>query len=330
MADGGYSVPVILHSSVQVNPNSDAVVPATDLLNPLGLPLELLEIRFRGIAFSADGVTDPAAFGTTFGVKLDIGRVPIIDSYVPAAALGTYRDSHDTSAEQAVLLYTASDPNQVNPVVYQSQPTTYQWRLKYPLFLPVDAVPTLVVHSMGGNRFTLQVDVAFICRTWDARRPVPRTIKVPWATSYVSKGYDYVVSAPLSGDQSSNLNIVNPFATPLELTRLVGRVAYTTAGSQPRTSEDPSTMRYSLGSMTIRSSRGFDIVKNPTAIGGVFPYSWRAWEMTDWFMAPREFYSVRLNMIANPDTTIATAAVYQTVVGAVGYRSVPTNALLES
>lgn len=329
-----YTNPLVLYGSVVVNPNSDGVIPNASLANPFGMPMEILEIRFRILPQPGENeAAAPVVTGLGLAVKMDIGKVAVVDAYVPVGDLGTSRDSYDN---QPAVYATPDAPTLVTP-------TTYGWRLKYPLFVPAETVLSCVVRSLGQNHYPVQVDVAYIGRTWDVRRPLPTKAKVPWVTSYESKSFEYVTGAPASQDVSSDLDIVNPFGTQLEVARFGGRCAvlYNEANQNVATAatdvllEDPTLYRDTLGTVRIRSSRGFDIVRTPTAFGGLFPFNWRAWDMAEkWFMAPREAYKVRLTSAANPDTvntefsTSENQGQVQYSIGLTGYRDVPVSAMV--
>lgn len=327
-----YTNPVVLYGSVIANPNSDAPVANAALANPFGLPMEILEIRFMLTPLPGVANPDvaPVVTGLGVGVKMDIGNVAVVDAYVPVGDLGSSRDSYDN---QPLIQESATSSVRVFP-------TTYGWRLKYPLFVPAASVLSCVLRPLGQSQYPVRVDVAYIGRTWDVRRALPSVVKVPWVTSYESKVFDYVTDAPAGNDLSADLDIVNPFGTQLEVARFGGRVAalYNNINSGGDFAvdalvEEPILYREQLGTIQVRSSRGFDIIRTPTAFGGVFPYSWRAWDMAEkWYMAPREIYKVRLNVAANPDTVVTSPTPNQAQVqfslGLTGYRDIPTSALV--
>lgn len=325
-----YTNPVILYGSVVVNPNTDGAIPNAALANPLGLPMEILEIRFRLVPQSDGDTASPLITGLGLGVKMDLGKASVVDAYVPVGDLGTVRDSYDNQWN----LY--ANPDADDRIV--TFPATYGWRLKYPLFVPASSALSCVVRPLGQNQFPTKVDVAYIARTWDVRRPIPQSVKVPWVSSYESKTFVYETGAPAGIDQSPNLDIINPFDVPLEVARFGGRLArlQTAAlglGGQDYEGalfEEPTLYRDQLGTVRIRSSRGFDIVRTPTAFGGLFPYNWRAWDLVEkWSMAPREAYNVFLNVAANPDEVLSgSQAQMQYSIGVTGYRDVPTSALV--
>lgn len=321
-----YSNPLVLYGQVLVNPNVDAAVPNVALSNPDGMPMELLEVRFRLVPQSSITTQNVGVTGLGLGVKMDLGKVAVVDSYVPVGDLGTSRDSYEY--QQAVF----SDPDSATPRAF---PTTYGWRLKYPLLIPGGATLSCVLRSLGQSSYPLLVDVAYIARTWDMRRPLPTHTRVPWVSSYESRVFEYETGIAAKQDQSGQLDIINPFDAQLEIARFGGRLSYlvnyTRALGADYVLEDPVTMRDVFGTFRMRSSRGFDIVGNPSAFGVAFPYSWRSWDMGDkWLMSPREYYTVNIDTAAITDTVTAPyIGQMQYSIGLTGYRSVPVAALAE-
>lgn len=322
-----YTNPLVLYGSVTVNPNTDGAIPNPSLANPDAAPMELLEVRFRVTPVNKTGDTDivPAVMGLGLGVKMDLGKAAVVDSYVPVGDLGTVRDSYESQPE------TYTDPT--DPTITSNQ-NVYGWRLKYPLFIPGGSTLSCVLRPLGQNSAPLNVDVAYICRTWDSRKPIPTHARVPWVTSFESKTVAYELNAPATQQRSSQLDIVNPFDAMLEVARFGGRVSIlvNTTGLPMGDDvlEDPTTYRDVLTTIRMRSSRGFDIVGgNRVAFGGLFPYSWRAWDLPGkWLMSPREFYSVTLDTALNSDDPLYPGQV-QFSVGLTGYRTVPVSLLAE-
>lgn len=326
---GGYTNPVVLYGNVVASPNTDSVVPNALLSNPYSIPIELLEVRFRLLPQNTSSGS-PGLSGLGLGVKMDLGKAAVVDAYVPVGNLGSVRDSYENQPPVYASVASSS--------VF-SYPSVYGWRLKYPLYIPPGATLSCVVRPLGQNEYPVSVDVVYICRTFDPRRPKPATVKVPWVASYESKVFDWVENTAATSDESNNLDIINQFNSPLELSRLTGRVSFFANGADalgpdPTASdivvEDSTTFRDTFGTIQIRSSRGFDIVRNAVGFGGLFPFNWRVWDLGDkWYMASREFYKVRLNVAAITDPVeAARVARAQFSVGVVGYRDVPA-ALLE-
>lgn len=309
--------PLVLWGSVLAQPNVDSAVPNEQLANPFGLPMELLAIRFRLVPqpqLTED--VNARATGGTVKVKFDLGPAPIA-SDIPISLFGDMRDTYENSTGT----WTDSGSDRVAP-------TYYDWRLKYPLFIPANKVVAAVFTPIGMNPIPVKVDVLYICRTWDPSRPEPKKTKVPWAASFESKTFNYETGQAKIQSLSSNLDVVNPFGIPLELARISGRcTALRLTAPSNRTEfiyEDLAEFRKVLAKLRMRSSRGFDLIRTPVAFDGVFPANWRSWDILDgWSMAPQEYYAVQVDVPAISGTIAASnVATAQFSVGIVGYRDV--------
>jgi len=321
-----YTNPLVLYGSTVVQPNSDGVIPNSLLANPNGMPMEILEIRFRlvpQVNFANMGAT---VTGMGVGLKMDIGKVPVVNAYTPIGIFGSTRDSYED--QWAVLGNT-----QANGIAYGVFQSGYSWRLKYPLFVPTGSSLSCVCRALGQNAFPVRIDVVYVARTWDVRRALPTTVKTPWASSYNSKVFLNVTSEPSKLDASTPLDISNPFDTPLEVARFGGRVSVLyniPAWGSDSVLEEPVQFREFLTTLQMRSSRGFDIIRTPTSFGNVFPYAWRVWDVpSKWNMAPGEFYKAQFSVGAVAGVIPAERqGQVQFSLGVVGYRNVPVGALV--
>jgi hypothetical protein len=322
--------PMILWGSVIAQPNVDSPVPNEQLANPFGLPMEILAMRFRLLPQLRPDTSDSFArvTGGAVKVKIDLGPAAIA-SDIPLGLFGDMRDTYEAgSAQFGAPVYTGSE---------LSFPTAYDWRLRYPLFVPAGKVAAAVFTPIGINPIPVRVDVAYICRTWDPTRKTPTKIKVPWAASFESKSFEYSTGQGADRSVSSQLDVVNPFACPLELSRLSGRCTkmnLTAVGATQANfvQEDLAEYRQHLSTMRMRSSRGFDLIRTPVPFDGVFPVNWRSWDILDgWSMAPREYYRVQVDVSAIAGTiTAANVATSQFTVGVVGYRDVEVASIEDS
>lgn len=321
--------PLVMWASIVAPPNSDSPVPNELLMNPYGLPMEILEVRFRVYPITPSGTNFPTLNGMGLGVKMDLGKAQVVDAGVPVSLLGNVRDSYEGQAK------VYGNPDDGTVFAY---PTTYSWRLKYPLFVPAGGVLACVFTPMGQNVYPVNVDVAYIARTWDMTRPQPAKTKVPWVASYQSKVFDYETGAAAAFDVSPTLDMLNPFGVPLELQRLTGRASLTQstagAGATGQFSgvtnsivEDVTEFHTTYSQLRLRSSRGFDLIRTPAPFGGFFPANWRAWDVPEkWFMAPQEFYRAQLSVSAISGT-VSYLARAQFAMGMVGYREVDVASL---
>ncbi|MFZ2152122.1 MAG: hypothetical protein WAV09_03380 [Minisyncoccia bacterium] len=325
-SDSGNTQPLLLWGSVIAQPNVDSAVPNEQLANPFQLPMELLAIRFRLVPQVTEDDTNARVTGGAVKVKIDLGPASVA-SDIPISLFGNMRDTFENGAQVFAGPSAAADAG-------LAYPTMYEWRLKYPLFIPKGKVATAVFTPIGLNPMPVRVDVLYICRSWDPTKPEPRITKVPWAASFESKTFRYADGIGADKSVSSNLDVSNPFGVPLELSRIGGRCTTLalSAESGAQTDlvyEDPNEFRQVLSTVRMRSSRGFDLIRTPVPFEGVFPINWRAWEINSgWSMAPQEYYRVQVDTIAIANTIDSSLiAAAQFAVGIVGYRDVEVASL---
>ena len=337
-----YTNPLILTAGAIVAPRSDQALDPVALANPNGLPWVLHEIRWRllpqtGTYRSEGGFMS----GLGVGVKMDLGQAAVSDAYFPVGDFASMRDTYEGAGPLFSLPVNA--PGNATTLSF---PSYYSWRLKYPLFIPQGRVLNCIARALGQANFGARVDVIYIGRTWDVTKPLPKKVMVPWAASYESKNFDFLNNQPVGTDQSTSVDISNSFQTPLEIDKISCRVGivYNTTFAPADSGftdtnpiyEDPVDFRNRLMRLRLRSSRGFDILREWAYLGGVFPANWRTWQVPGrWAMAPGEFYTAYLNVVPSdsnnpPAGTIAVSggpARGQASVGLVGYREVPVEAL---
>lgn len=328
--------PLLLYSQIKVMPGAGSGPNVAALVNPHGLPMELLEVMFT--IYPNPEATSPNPLrtfsfltGMSVGVKMDLGNIPVVDADVPVNAFGTSRDDADIAAFGGVSIYP--DPTDTDII---ATPFTYRWRLKFPLFIPPGAVLTPVFTHLGQNQFPVTVQMIYNCRTLPVGYTPPAEMFAPWVGSYNSVSFDNMASEPAGRDFSSELDIINPFQQPLSLARLTGRVSAvfnesSTSANEQQNVEDISDHRFRIGKLRIRSRSGDEVARSPTVFNGLFPSTWRAWDIPNgWTLRPGEFYKVQLTV----DQTSATApAAYemgsiQYAVSAVGYRKLPRQTYL--
>lgn len=280
--------PLVLFTSTILNANGQQTPETSALVNPHGLPMELLEARFRVIPQSPSSTDYSLLTGNAVGVKMDMGEIPIVDADVPVNVLGTMRDSY----EQNFTVWYNDGASNI-PVT----PVTYGWRLQHPLYIPAGAVVTPTFSHLGQNANATKVDVMYICRMVENYRP--DVVKVPWVGSYNARGFDVTGSGQAAqSNRSSNLDLFNPFKVPLVINRLSGRASYlrSSFGLQTQAAyEDVATLRQAYVTMRMRSSRGDDIIRESLPFEVAFPGSWRAWDIPgNWEMRSGEFYQASL------------------------------------
>lgn len=292
--------PLFMYAQAVVSPGAGAGANTPALMNPHELPMEVLAVHWRLYPNNTSANTFARLTGMAIGVKMDLGDIPVVDANVPLNAFGTSRDDADLTSDNTAIF---PDPNA--PTV-TANPYSYRWRLKYPLYIPPGCVLTPLYSHLGQNHFPVTVDTIFVCRVLPADYVPPAQVWAPWAGSYNSISFDNLASQPSGQDFSNELDIVNPFKQPLELARLTGRVSSVFSGTAnvPVNFEDFTDHRAVLGKVRIRSRSGDEIARNLTPFNGLFPYTWRVWDIPGgWVMSPGEYYKVQLKV----DATLATA-----------------------
>lgn len=323
------SDPLIFTAQTLVNTGAGGSVNTAALANPHGMPMELLEMRFRVFPERTATEAFTKLTGQSIGVKIDMGNIPIVDSAVPISQFGSFRDTSEFGSQQFGFNG------------FSAVPTMYKWRLKYPLYVPAGSVVVPSFEHLGQNPFPVNVEVIYICRTVPENQKIPARLMVPWVGSFNSKSFDQLTGTAASSDQSSELDLLNPFRVPLEIVKLTGRASLISTDNVttfPTADEERMQFRSRLATVRIRSSRGDDVVRTPTPFNGLFPLGWRAWDIGgQWLMRPGEFYKVRIDVAAvdfataadDNESTVEPGRV-QFSVGMIGYRSIATKAIAEA
>jgi hypothetical protein len=190
-------------------------------------------------------------------------------------------------------------------------------------------VLSAIVHPSGQNQQPLNADVIYIARSWDPTMKLPLKAKMPWAANFVSDVLQWISNQPKQSFESTSLDIVNPYKSPLELARLSGRISFSQLSDSTNMYtwpivEDPVYFRSLIVNVRLRSSRGFDIAREPTSFDSLFPYNWRTWEIPEkWQMAPGEFYRAHFDVAQAPSGIgMSNSGQGQISIGLTGYRDV--------
>lgn len=268
--------PIVLTAAATVSPSADATPNLAALTNPYGLPMELLEVRFSVYISNANDTGYNQTTGQAVGVKMDLGKIAVVDTGVPMSGMSNYRDASDPNSPSAIFpTTTATNTNYVQ---------TYTWRLKYPLYIPGGTTLNVKFTNNALTPSDLQVTVTYHCRVMP-RNFKPRRLMVPWVCKYNAKAFNVVANEAADSDESSELDLVNPFGVPLEMTRLVGNYTGLTLGSggslnyasEVVNPGQPRQFTY----VNLRSSQGDELVFTNTPFEALWPSAWRAWDLPD-------------------------------------------------
>ena len=311
--------PLILTASASLVPGAEVSPNLASLSNQYGLPMELLEVRFSVVASSTNASSFRAITGLGIGVKADLGKIGVIDSDVPISCFGNYRDSSDPVVQSLLEIASSGVINGVN---------TYTWRLKYPLYIPGGTTMNLSFHHLSQEPVNAQIWVTYHCRV-RSKSYKPAKLMVPWVCSYNSKPFNVVSGEPADSDVSSELDLVNPFGVPLEVTRFVGGYTGLVLGSgstintASEVANPPQPRQFTY--VTMRTSQGDDVVFTPTYFEALWPTAWRAWDLPDGTLFdPNEWIKVTLTRpaIDYDPSTLNNQGVALFAVSMVGYREV--------
>lgn len=268
--------PIHLTAQVSVQPGANAGVNSISLQNPLGLPMEILEIKW--MVFSGANVT---ANGGAIECALNLASVPISQGFIPIWNYGPCRNElQETNA--------SNNGNILFPV--------YTWKLKHPLFVPAGAClqPTFKHRGMVPNEITVRI--SYSCRTLPANYIPPKKVKVPYVAAFVSKPFSMTaaLATTTDSDVSKETDVVNRWDHPVQVHQWIGRCdEFLTVTGQHFEALENGAPKVTV---QIKDSRGEAIVGNivPAPFRTVFARTTRAWEV-DYPMSAHLWYRIQFN-----------------------------------
>lgn len=266
--------PIVLTAAATVAPSAgaDATPNLASLTNPYGLPMELLEVRFSVYTVGTDNSYIQTT-GQCIGVKMDLGKIAVVDAGVPMSGFSNYRDGVDSNFTSGVVIPTSTNTMSVE---------TYSWRLKYPLYIPGGSTLNVKFTNNAFTPTTAQITVTYHCRMMP-KGYKPRRLMVPWVCKYNSKAFNVVASEGATNDVSTELDLVNPFGVPLEMSRLIGVFTGLTLGSGSALNIASEVVNPAQPRMftfvNMRTSQGDELVFTNTPFEALFPSAWRAWDL---------------------------------------------------
>lgn len=321
--------PLVLHGTVDLNGQGATQAPnVASLTNPHDLPMEILSVRFTAypIPPSTTELVDFAfgqVTGAAVGVKMDLGKLPIVDADVPIFSFDDYRHSIPS-------YYGSTGPkgNLLELGTPQVATCEYWWKLKHPLYVPAGAALAPTFTHLGHTPYPIRVHVSYVCRTLKVGTKMPTRRWLPWVQSFNSKSFNIILDTAATTDVSQDTDLSNPHAEPVMIQRFTGRHSLYVLGAAGRFAGPSDTWGGEILSnylnIRMRGSRGDEIIREYVPFEAVFPRGSRTWEMAEpWAMQPGEFYKVFLSMTAIDfaPTTYFTSRL-TSYVGLVGYREI--------
>lgn len=315
MTDTAPFVPIHLYATATLSPNSQVAVPAQNLQNPLGGPMEIHEIRFQIYARQpAEALASLPAYlsdqGALVGVKLDLGSIELTNGFVPAWCLG--QDMNENAKNLFINNLPTGRVNQIS--------SYYRWVLPKPLYVPEGATVIPQFQHRGFAPVTVQVGIAYSGRALPRNSPKPQKAFVPWVSSYYSQAMQFSTTAT-TFDQSSPVDIFNKWDTPIHLQRFTVRspVIVPTLGQWADWNNVLGTYLDFMQARIIDSS-GIPIVRKFTPLGEIVNPQYKTWEISGAVQAPGDFWNVFVKLTPVTVPLVDTTILAQTQMALVGYR----------
>jgi hypothetical protein len=315
MTDTAPFVPIHLYATATLSPNSQVAVPAQNLQNPLGGPMEIHEIRFQIYARQpAEAIASLPAYlsdqGALVGVKLDLGSIELTNGFVPAWCLG--QDMNENAKNLFINNLPTGRVNQIS--------SYYRWVLPKPLYVPEGATVIPQFQHRGFAPVTVQVGIAYSGRALPRNSPKPQKAFVPWVSSYYSQAMQFSTTAT-TFDQSSPVDIFNKWDTPIHLQRFTVRspVIVPTLGQWADWNNVLGTY-FDFMQARIIDSSGIPIVRKFTPLGEIVNPQNKTWEISGAVQAPGDFWNVFVKLTPVTVPLVDTTILAQTQMALVGYR----------
>ena len=260
-----------LTSSIDLAPQSDGSGNSLALKNPNpGSAMEVMAFTFQIVP---DSEPSPGAttgytnmvYGDSISVNITADGVPLTNDLIPIWLMSGVQPGH--VARWADLGYVE-----------------YVVMLDIPMWLPPDAEIDISMAHSGVVNVSATVYVGVEARRVKTAKPSKRMM--PYWASYVTSQIDFTTSGEFS---SSENDLMNGSGAELDVRRLVGRVGmvgapvtpptdFISLGEESNIPPDASVNNYFI---QMDDSEGFPLVQYPSAFGGVFNFTSRAWETKD-------------------------------------------------
>ncbi len=311
--------PLILQA--QISPpaggGSFGLADTTRLENPFQAPMWLDEIRFR-LPLQSQGTSSSEAW-SSISVQLKLGNLQLTQGFVPIGLLGKVLND-------SVLV---NNPG-VGDTQLENSPSVFTWKLPRPLFIPARELlrPTIYFSPYSGAP-NKTVTIIYCCRPLPKGTPEPKTLHLPWVTSYVPP----TLTTPNAVDtinHSTPADLYNPWDQELRVQRFIGRFmaqGIPAAGAEDDGNMDMASALVDLNTglitsgtfVTAQDSYNNILIRDVTPFTNVFCQVDRSWTV-NCILPPKGFYLFTIDRQWN---AVSTPAITATVgISMVGYREV--------
>jgi hypothetical protein len=292
-----FGEPFLVTATVTVRPNGQGSVNLEALKNPSGGPMLIEEIHWS----LYPGTNNVTGLAATIGCKLSLGNIPLTADFVPLSLFG--KEENIAAADTSIL-----------PGIYQQD---FVWRLQNPLYVKAGEVLSPLFLHRGFTTYSVDCQVSYLCRTVppDAEALIKKDI-VPWVANYlpapvVQAGTELTI-------QSGELDLVNPFDTPMHVQRFSGHLyslgaiqVLESVATRPQETQTKVQMWDSLGHQVVREVG--------TRFRAVFESNYKTWEVPH-DLAPHAYYIIQIATGSVDLSVIQTGVLFQ--IGMVGDREV--------
>lgn len=303
------SKPLHLTATCTVNPGSSSGVNQVALQNPLGTPMEIHEIKWSALAAITSTVVGAGldnyvtrVNGAALRCRLDLGKIEITNGYVPVCLFGKC----DHPSQEQKFGGGTSSANGYSRL-------EFRWKLSHPLFIPAGGLLSPTFEHGGQITAPIDVRIGYSARSLPAGYK-PSKIILPWVASYISPTFDLAEDSTFN---SSELDLVNKWDSPLTVDRLTGRLSV--FDTRYVVVFDSPFMALAATSLRLMDSAGNAIVRNLTPLSHVFHNPTKSWEMRA-VLPPLGYYQAFFQNAAYPVVGTENQFLAQTLVGLVGTR----------
>lgn len=307
------TLPVHLTAAATLASNTTGGVNTVALKNPLGVAMEIHQIKWM-ISGASGSNNQDNIFGGIIACKLDLGTNPVTNGFVPTWLFGR---PEDLSSETRVGV--------------TGQATSFfSWRLPRPLYIPAGAVLTPTFQHRGLLSTPLTTRISYVGKSLINKRLQPRKLYIPYVASYISPNFDFTPSTSVAASsESTETDLVNPHKEPLFLQRFTGRLQtyINSINGLVNMTETAAQFADTRTTMRMVDSNGRPVVQSFTQFRQAFAGATRSWDLDNGaVMDPNSYYKAFLK--TNPvgltwfSSANITAVLQQAHIGLVGWREI--------
>lgn len=288
--------PILLQTRILSVANLQArtIQDESQLRNRLNTPMLLDEIRVMSSSVST------APYDVF--IKLDMGRIPLTNGYVPIGLLGLQMDPTGIAG-----------PN----VFVSSGLAPLTWKLPKPLFVPAGEYvrPHIMYDALNAaNAVTSDYYVTYVGRSLPKNFIVPKTVPMPWVCAFKT---DRRTANGVYLSESTEADLNNPFDVPLFVQRFMGIVDNNSGESQV------TGPIYDVTQARASDSAGKILIRDPTDMDVLFIGNGHAWPVNS-VLPSKGFYRfvIEQDYSAAAGIEFSEGSVLRSLVTMVGSREV--------